>query len=357
MSCKVKPSLIGLPKHSRILVRMPNWLGDFVMATPILTDLRHHWPEAKIIAWCQGPLGTLIEKDPHVDEILIFQKPKKWWRIDQFRAVCEPIAQGSFDLAILLTNSLSSAFWAWKGGVPQRLGYACFPRTLFLTTAVAFPTNRQTQHLVITYKQLIEPMGIKPSSTAPKLYLTQEEREGARKQLRLLGIDSSHSILGINPGAAFGSAKCWPPSRFKELSARLLRSHPHLKILFFGDKNGEPLVSDICQSLDPKRRINLAGKTSLRELMAYIEACDLLLTNDSGPMHMASALKVPLIALFGSTSDVATGPYLGGLVIHKHVPCSPCYRRECPIDFRCMRQIEVDEVQRAVDGRLSLLKN
>ena len=157
-------------------------------------------------------------------------------------------------------------------------------------------------------------------------------------------------MIGINPGAAYGSAKCWLPERFRELTEKLLQN-PNTRILYFGDKAGASLVNEICADL-PDRVINLAAQTTIRELMAYIQACHLFLTNDSGPMHMASALGTPLVALFGSTSDRYTGPYRGGKVIHKHVPCSPCYRRTCPIDFRCMTQIGVDEVYQTLQAYL-----
>lgn len=129
------------------------------------------------------------------------------------------------------------------------------------------------------------------------------------------------------------------PERFRELTTRF----PEAYFLFFGDEQGSAIVHQICQGL-PASVINLAGKTTLRELMALLVCCDLFLTNDSGPMHIAAALQVPLIALFGSTNEIATGPYKQGTLIHKHAPCSPCYKRVCPIDFRCMTSITVDEV-------------
>ena len=193
---------------------------------------------------------------------------------------------------------------------------------------------------------LLEPLGIPVSQTPPCLYLTVQEQQEAKQRLAERGVHPSDLVIGINPGAAYGSAKCWLPERFKQLSQYLL-NHPSLKIVFFGDKQGAPLVEKICLGLSD-RVVNFAGQTSLRQLMALIQSCHLFLTNDSGPMHVASALGIPLIALFGSTSEVATGPYQGGHVIHKHVPCSPCYRRECPIDFRCMTRITVEEVYREI---------
>lgn len=319
------------------------------MATPILTDLRHHWPETKITVQCQGILSTVIQEDPHIDHLLNFKKPSSWFNSD---AVVTPLKEGKYDLGILLPNSFSSAFWFWRGDVKNRIGFADHWRTALLNFPIPFPQKRESQHLVITYKALLESLGIPLSQTAPRLYVTQQEQQSAKELLDQQGTKEGDLIIGINPGAAFGSAKCWLPERFKQLTKELLQ-FPKVKIAYFGDKAGAPLVEEICSGFS-ERVINLAGKTNLRELMALIQSCTLFLTNDSGPMHVASALGVPLIALFGSTSDVATGPYNGGVVIHKHVPCSPCYRRECPIDFRCMKRIEVKEVY---DHILSLLNN
>lgn len=337
------------PQH--IVVRMPNWLGDFVMATPILTDLRHHWPEAKITAMCQGSLGVVIQEDPHINSLLNFKRPKGWLTRKVGQEIVLPLKKGTYDLGILLTNSFSSAYWFWRGNVAHRIGYATHGRSLLLNHPIPFPKNREQQHLVKTYKMLLEPLGIPLSNTSPQLYVTGQEKAIIRQKLVDSGIRDGDFILGINPGAAYGSAKCWLPERFKQLSLKLLE-HPHLKIVFFGDPAGAPLVQEICKNLPSQRVIDWAGKTTLRELIASIQTCHLFLTNDSGPMHVASALGVPLIALFGSTSDVATGPYQGGTVIHKHVPCSPCYRRECPIDFRCMTRITVKEVYDEIQGFL-----
>lgn len=328
------------PKN--IIVRMPNWLGDLVMATPILKDLRNHWPEAKITALCQGALTSIVQNDPHIDEVMTFKRPKKWFNKEESHAILDPLNKGEYDLGILLTNSFSSAWWFWRANIPNRVGFATHCRSLLLNHPIPFPENKDKQHLVKTYKMLLSPLGIPLSDTSPALYLTEQEKANARIQLAQLGIAPNQIIVGINPGAAYGSAKCWLPDRFRLVTQKLIEN-PRVVVVFFGDKSGAPLVDEICQGFS-QRVINLAGKTSLRELMAYIQACHIFLTNDSGPMHMASALDVPLLALFGSTSDVATSPYKGGKVIHKHVPCSPCYRRECPIDFRCMKQIGVDEV-------------
>jgi heptosyltransferase II len=339
------------PKN--IIVRMPNWLGDVVMAIPVIEDLRHFWPDAKITAMCQSNVSPLLAENPHLNEIFSFKKPSGWIHRKQHLTIIDELKKGHYDLGILLTNSFSSAWKFWRGEVENRIGYRDHYRSFLLNEAVPFPANKDQQHLVITYKELLAPLGIPLSDTSPHLYLTPQEKKAALDFLCTRGIDPhTDLIIGINPGAAYGTAKCWPPDRFKSLTLKLLKAH-NVRILYFGDQSGAPVVNEICHGL-PDQVVNLAGKTSLRELIALIQVCSIFLTNDSGPMHIAAALGTELLALFGSTSDVKTGPYLSGKVIHKHVECSPCYKRVCPIDFRCMKRIEVDEVYQEL---LSILEN
>jgi heptosyltransferase-2 len=296
---------------------------------------------------CQGGVGDLLTNDPNLNEIYSFKKPSGWIHNSHVHDIISNLKHGEYDLGILLTNSFSSAWWFWRGHVANRLGFTCNLRSPLLNRALPFPQHIETQHLVLTYKALLEPLGIPISSTAPTLYVSQEEKNAALNRLKNDGYDpNSHILIGINPGAAYGSAKCWLPDRFHDVTKKLL-SDPRIFVAYFGDQAGAPLVNDICKDFS-SRVINFSGKTTLRELLSLIQCCDVFLTNDSGPMHIAAALKTPLVALFGSTSDIKTGPYGSGTVIHKHVECSPCYKRVCPIDFRCMKRIEVEEVYQAI---------
>ncbi len=314
-----------------ILLRMPNWLGDAVMATPLITDVRSAWPDAKITVMALASTAALFAADPSI-EVFPFS------REEPSKLLIQRLKRKNFDLAILLPNSFSSAWWCWRAGIKRRLGYAANGRSVLLTHAPSFPKERGKEHLVLTYKKLLAPLGIPLSDTPPSLIVSHVEETCAS-----FSIPKEGWIVGINPGAAYGSAKCWPPERFRAVTEQLLAFHPHIHILYFGDKNGAPLVNSICEGL-PSRVMNLSARTNLSQLMALISRCDLLLTNDSGPMHIAAALGVPLVALFGSTNEKVTGPYPRGSVIHKQVACSPCYKRTCPIDFRCMRGISVEEV-------------
>lgn len=335
-----------------IIIRMPNWLGDAVMATPIIADVRLKWPNATLTAMCQdGGVSALLLGNPHLNEVFSFSRPNEFLRRQERRDLIERLRQGKYDLGILLPNSFSSAWWFWRGEVKMRIGFASDLRRFLLTNPIPLPQEIGKEHLVITYKRLLEPLGIPISQTSPALYVTEEEREAAKQLLAQHKIPEGATLIGINPGAAYGSAKCWLPERFRGVIEKFI-PRPNTYILCFADRAGAPLVHSICEGMPPCV-VNLAAATNLRELIALIEQCSVFLTNDSGPMHIAAALKIPLVALFGSTNEIATGPYDHGQVIHKHAECSPCLLRTCPIDFRCMKRIEVDEVYNALVEQLS----
>ena len=339
-----------LDNPKSILVRMPNWLGDFVMATPILRELKQKWPDSKITAMCQGGLGELLKHDPFVSEVFTFKKPKGWFNDRNKLEQLQKLQRNSYDLGILTTNSYSSAWWLWKGKVKQKVGYKGNLRSLLLDRAIVPSNDYKEKHLVFFYKKLLDSIGITSDGIGPHLVVSEEESREINQLLSSYSVCEDSILVGINPSAAYGPAKCWLPSRFRETVVRLLQN-PRVSVIFVGDKSGMPLINELCEGFD-ERVINLAGMTSIRELLALIKRFDVFLTNDSGPMHVADALGTPLIALFGSTSDVRTGPFSGGHVIHKRVDCSPCYHRKCPVDFRCMRQISVDEVYKNLHSLL-----
>ena len=326
----------------KIIVRLPNWIGDMVMATPVLADLRRCFPDAEITAMCVSPISDLLKEDRSIDELFCFSRPlNEFSRRRDLRDIIEKLRAGKYDLGILLTNSFSSAWWFWQGRIGRRLGYSGNWRSLLLTDRMEPPENKL--HQVEYYKHLLQPLGIPISETAPKLYFTEKEIADSKELLYQRGYTAGAPLIGINPGARYGTAKCWPPERFKALALRFLQD-PAAYVVFFGDAASIKLVKEICTGL-PDRIINLAGVTNLRELSCLIEDCHVLVTNDSGPMHIGVAMKTPIVALFGSTDEVTTGPYgQKGATINKHVSCSPCFKRTCPTDFRCMQQIEVEEV-------------
>ncbi len=329
-----------------IIVRMPNWIGDLVMAIPVLSSLRKAYPSAKITAMCLRNIASLLHKHPDLDEIFQFDRGEIFTRNTVKRDIVQKMRYGQYELGIVLPNSFSSAWLLWQGGVKRRVGYEGNLRNWLLTDVIPRSIQQSGHHLVTTYQLLLTSLSIPYEITSPTISLDPVEIEYAKNIFRVYGIVEHSTVLGINIGAAYGSAKCWPANKFYLLAKKLLENHPLIHLVFFGDQSLSDTVKKICSSL-PKRAINLAGLTTLRELAAMISLCDGFLTNDSGPMHIADAVSTPLIAMFGSTCKDRTGPYSGGTIIHKETACSPCFSRTCPIDFRCMEKISVQEVYNA----------
>lgn len=332
-----------------IIVHMPNWVGDLVMATVVLSDLRKEFPKAVLTAMASRPVCELLKTDKDVDKIYCFKKEKLFFlRRKNNRGIIQDLRKGNYDLGILLTNSFSSARLFYRGHVRNVIGYKKDFRSVLIKYAIRFP--KEEVHQIIKYKNLLKPLGIQASNTKPRIYLDNEEIHKIKKLLYQKGYKKNLTLIGINPLAKYGMAKCWPSENFRKLAQRLSEDKNNV-IVFVGDLSSKDLIGKICSDL-PKNVINIAGLTSLRELACIINECDLFITNDSGPMHVASALDVPLIALFGSTSQELTGPYNEkAIVINKKVGCSPCFKRICPNDFKCMKQITCEEVIEKIKRR------
>lgn len=314
-----------------ILIRLPNWIGDAVMATPVLLALRNHFPEARLSCIGKPHILELLRDFPNIDA---------WHSLTKY-SMTNPVPQ--YDVGLLLTRSFSSAWDLFKYKIPRRIGFTAHFRKLLLTDALPVPENEEEEHAVITYLRLVEAMtGMPQPPRDPQLFVPHALEDETATSLEKYDITSHHTVIGINPGAAYGSAKCWPKERFRELAYKLLEQS-NVRILFFGDRSTKPLVDEICARMPP-RVVNLSGITTITQLKGYLKRLSLLITNDSGPMHMASALRIPTVAIFGSTNPIKTGPWYGGDVIQHETACSPCYLRRCPIDFRCMLKITTEMV-------------
>ncbi len=342
--------MIPIENVKRLCVRMPNWIGDAVMGLPVLQDIFEKNSKLEIDVICHKAIGDLLENNPYVRNRIIYSKKDSKKKIRE--SIVTELKKNKYEVGVLLTRSFSSAYWFFQGKIPHRIGFKDHYRSLFLRPGIDVPKNEEFEHQIITYKRLLEPLSIPISSTMPKLYLQTEEIDNARKILTSYNVPLDAIIIGINPGAAYGSAKCWPPDHFKAL-VKLLIQNPKVYVVFFGDD----LSKDLCASITldfQERVLNLSSKTTLRELIALTSLCSCFITNDSGPMHIASSLECNVVAIFGSTNPIKTGPYGNAKVIKHDVACSPCYKRKCPIDFRCMNSIFAETVYLQV---LEFLKN
>jgi heptosyltransferase-2 len=344
-----------LGKINRILVRGVNWVGDTILTYPTVQGLKELFPQSHVTILVPSHLVDLWKTFPYVDEIIPFQKRsgiKSFWEdIDLTRS----LKKRGFDLALILPRSFRSAFQIYMGGIPARIGYQDEGRSFLLTHKIPRKKDVLRIHRIHYYRNLIESLGEGGALPFPRLFLREEDRGWAKKKLDELGVLNGRPLIGINPGASYGLAKCWYPDRFGELGKRLSEKWK-ASLLIFGKKEEGEIAREILKYLGSDG-IDLTGKTDLLQLAALLEQCSLLVTNDTGTMHMAAAVKTPVVAIFGSTDSITTGPWgEGHTIVKEEVSCSPCLKRVCPTDHRCMKLITVDEVEAVVHRKLEELR-
>jgi heptosyltransferase-2 len=343
---------------SKVLVRATNWLGDAVMSLPAIRAIRQVFPHAHLAVLARPSVADLYARETVIDRVIPYPAPKG---LGARRTFAAQLRSQRFDGAILLQNAFDAALTVWLAGIPERIGYRRDGRGMLLTRAIEVPEPGDIpRHERFYYLELLRRAGMIerfPESGAIRLDGIGEARDAGATHLSALGV--AGPVIGISPGAAYGDAKRWLPERFAE-SGRQLAGELEASVLVFGAAAERPLCETVAEPLRragiPAR--NLAGETSLREFIDLAAACRLFLTNDSGAMHVASALGVPTVAVFGATDDTTTGP-TGALAraVREHAECSPCLLRECPIDHRCMTRVAVAHVTAAASLLLSRTEN
>jgi len=348
----------------RILVRATNWLGDSVMMMPAVQRLREHYPTpAHLVLLCPAKLHDLWRHNPFVDEVITFDHTM------DIRA----LRIRRFDLTVIFPNSFRSALEAWQAGIPRRVGFAGHARRFLLTDIVREPRGdcpthktlavagkrfrvkrfEPMRHQVHHYLDLVGHLGGNTELVPPKIWVDSAIQQTTSRMLE----NDPRPLMGISAGAEYGPAKRWLRDDFANVARKILVKK-ECRFALLGASGDRDIAAAIEATLRPLRAdpnfvVNLAGRTSLMELCAALRCCRVLLTNDTGPMHLAAALDVPLVAIFGSTSPELTGPLNDRAIVIRHpVECSPCFRRECPIDFHCMTSVTVDEVANAVAAKL-----
>ena len=333
----------------RILVRGPNWLGDAVMCEPALRGLRRLFPDAQIALLVKPAVADLFTGHPALTRVLTYDSKGCHAGLFGKWALAEQLRRQSFDLALLFQNAFEAAFLTFLAGVPRRYGYATDGRSLLLSNPVAVPDRRALTHQVRYYWDLLKPLGLTGDPPAPELVVSPEEEQAMAGRLAQGGLTANDVVVGINPGSTYGGAKRWLPERYAEATERLCRTiresrNQQVGVVIFGAKGEEQLGREIAARLSSPSLV-LSGATTIRELMAALKRCAVLLTNDTGPMHIASAFQVPLVAIFGPTDWRTTSPFGSAhAIVRQPVDCAPCLLRECPIDHRCMTRVTVDQV-------------
>jgi heptosyltransferase-2 len=325
----------------KILIRGPNWVGDAVLAIPALKAVRSNFPKAEITLLVRPWVAGLFTSAPFIDRVWSEAKPTK---LGDWTRITRDIRAFEFDLALLLPNSFESALMMFLARVPNRIGYATDGRTWMLTNSIE-PSNN-TQHQIHYYLDLAKAIQAETENPSIEIEATEEERQNARRLLAQEGIPRGARFLVLNPGAAYGSAKRWHEERFADV-ADILAAELGLGVAMIGSE-GERLIAEQIRSRMKGPSAVLSGRTSLETLIGVLAEASLMITNDSGPMHISAALGVPTVAVFGSTDERVTSPFgRRTRVVKRPVECSPCLLRECPIDHRCMNGVSVDDVCRA----------
>jgi len=367
------------------VVRGVNWLGDAVMTTPALIRLRERFPNAHIALLSHQKLADLWSGQPMINETLSFVPGESVLR------VALRVRKAGFDLGLALPNSHRSALELWLAGIPCRVGLAAPFRSWMFTRAVPLrpgtvrmrkrsvpevrrlcgrsavpqPALPPHAHQVYNDLHLVSTVGAASQPLSPQLQVSAMEEQQARDRF---GLDPAVQWLGLNPGAEYGPAKRWPAERFAAAAIEL-QKRLSCRWILLGGPGDVDLARSIARMVEQglggyppgNAPLNLAGKSTLRELAGLLRCCQAVLSNDTGPSHLAAALGTRVIVPFGSTSPELTAPGLPGDPQHrflrKIVQCSPCYLSECPVDHRCMTGISVEEVVRAVEEVLTAPAN
>ncbi|MBP8696794.1 MAG: lipopolysaccharide heptosyltransferase II [Syntrophobacterales bacterium] len=330
-------------KINSVLIRGTNWIGDVVMTFPAMAAVRATLPKARITVLVKPWVADLVRMHPAVDDVLVYERPGRHDGLRGLFALARELRQRRFDAAILLQNAIEAAVIARLAGIPVRAGYDTDARGPLLTHPVKLNPSVKTVHQSLYYLGMLEALGFEPSGTSVSIVPTEEQQRAAGRHLAEWGIAGRRPLVGMAPGAAYGPAKRWFPERFAAVADRLAERFA-CPVLLFGSA-GDRASTEAVQAAAKTALVDIAGRTSLGDAIALIACCDLFITNDSGLMHVAGALGVPTVAVFGSTDPKTTYP-LGErtVLVRRPVDCSPCLRQECPTDFRCMDLVTVDEV-------------
>ena len=334
-----------------LLIRGTNWIGDAVMTLPAISAIRRTFPRARITILVKPWVAELFHLCPDVDEILLFRSPGPHDGVTGKWRLAGELKKKNFDTAILLQNAIEAAIISLLAGIPVRAGYDSDARGPLLTHAVRRTRSIREVHQTAYYLEMVKALGCRASGADVRLRTGGETELLAESLMRRFGLERDRLLVGMAPGAAYGPAKKWFPERFAAVSDRLADAL-RVQTLLFGSA-GDRDSTDAVRRSAKFPILDLAGQTGLKEAMALMSRCGLFVSNDSGLMHVAAALGVPTVAIFGSTNTVTTAPVGRRVaIVHKPVSCSPCLKQTCPTDFRCMELIGVDDVYDAARGLL-----
>lgn len=340
----------------RILIRATNWIGDAIMALPALRAAREKFPDAHVAILARPHVAELYSDQDIADELIPYDPRGAHAGIRGRERLAAELRRRKFDVALLLQNAFDAAWIVWRAGIPERIGYNRDGRGLLLTKRIRVPTRGEIEaHEKFYYLELLRRAGwLRELPQAAEIKMRVSEAKGGRaaEMLRELGARPAALRIAVGAGASYGSAKCWPPERFAK-TLNLFLEQKDGEVILFGTA-GEAAVSAAIGEKLSRRPIDLTGKTSVAELPALLSQCHVFLGNDSGAMHVAAAVGLPIVAVFGPTDPEGTAPVTRRFAVVQQKPyCSPCFLRRCPTDHRCMNAISERMVEAAMRRQLA----
>jgi heptosyltransferase-2 len=334
----------------KVLIRATNWVGDAIMALPALRAVRARFPDAEITVVARPYVADIYRDQQICNQLIDYDTRGIHAGFSGRERLAAKLRAQKFDVALLLQNAFDAAWLAWRANIPERIGYARDGRSLLLTKPVAVPKPGEIPaHEKFYYLELLRCAGWIDSiadETFIALNVSEEKRRRAAEFLMESGVRPHALRVAIGAGAAYGSARCWPPSRFAEVANRL-QSQSDADIILFGTAT-ETAVSNAIAAGMRRAPIDLTGKTAIADLPALLSQCHLFIGNDSGAMHVAAAVGLQVVAVFGPTDPLGTAPVtLRHSIVQERPYCSPCFLRRCPTDHRCMLKVTPDMVEAA----------
>ena len=332
--------------YKNILIKAPNWLGDVVLSLPAIKGVRWLWPESHIAVVIKSELADLLKDDHDINEEIPYETGRGLKKIRSTFRLAKRLRHKKFDLVLFFPRSFHSALLGFLSDIPERIGYADEGRGILLTQTLERTEDLLSHHRVYYFMNLLKIFEKDVPFVPPRISIGKETVQWVQQKLKKITRPGTR-LIGFNPGAAYGSAKCWLPERYIELGNILVEKF-NAQILVFGGEKESKLSARIAKEIINHQGFNLAGQTDVLQLAGLIKYCKLFVTNDTGPMHVATAVGVPVVAIFGPTDQRTTAPYGNNhIVVQEKVDCSPCLERTCPTNHICMESITVADVLNA----------
>jgi heptosyltransferase II len=334
----------------KIMIRATNWVGDAIMALPAIRCVRKRFSAAEIAIVARPDIAHLYRDQDLCDRLISYDFGGAHSGMRGRERLASQLRAERFDVAFLLQNAFDAAWLAWRAKIPERIGYARDGRGFLLTKPISVPAPGEIPaHEKFYYLELVRRAGwVDSLDEVPliRLHVPAQKRKIAEEFLSCSGARKDAKKIAIGAGASYGSAKCWPAERFSAL-ANQLQSETKADLILFGGPAEQAVATTIAKAMR-YTPVDLIGKTALSDLPALLSCCDLFIGNDSGAMHIAAAVGLPVVAIFGPTDAAGTAPVTPRrTIVQEQTYCSPCFLRRCPTDHRCMTAITPSRVESA----------